>query len=71
MTTELIPPHPTTKDFLEIFLKLIFEAIRKEQVVHTQEKKKKFVEKNLNFLQKMVTLLNVLHKILMSSFLMI
>ena len=43
VTRELVPLHPMSK---EIFLKLIFETIRKGQVVHTQEKNKKFVEKN-------------------------
>lgn len=49
MKRELIPPHPTSKDFWEIFLKLIFESISKEQVVHTQENKKKFIEKKFKF----------------------
>ena len=39
--SELIPPHLPPKDFLERFLKLIFETTRKEQVAKKKKTKKK------------------------------
>ena len=51
--SELIPPHLPPKDFLERFLKLIFETTRKEQVAKKKKKKKKkFVEKFKLFSRK-------------------